>query len=138
MPSRKYGKADGGGTQDDGSGGIQERGQHCERASIVVGRREGQGGDGGGNMGRYVRSAMRGAVAKLYKASQAAARVAAINAGEYALRRVRGGSVVNGSGVVLGMADDHDTGQRRRRRPPRNYGTTWRVVGGEGKQPYLV
>ncbi len=45
---------------------------------------------------------------KPYKASQAAARIAAVNAGEYALRRVRGGSVVDGGGVVLGMADNHD------------------------------
>jgi hypothetical protein len=36
------------------------------------------------------------------------ARVAAVNAGEYALRRVRGGSVVDGGGVVMGTADDHD------------------------------
>ena len=39
---------------------------------------------------------MRGTVAKSYKASWAAACVAAINAGEYALRRVQGGSVVDG------------------------------------------
>jgi hypothetical protein len=51
---------------------------------------------------------MRGAVAKSYKASRATARVAAVDAGEYALRRVRGGSVVDGGGVVLGTADDHD------------------------------
>ncbi len=51
---------------------------------------------------------MRGAVAKSYKVSWAAAPVAAINAGEYALRRVWGGSVIEGSGVVLGMVDDHD------------------------------
>ncbi len=51
---------------------------------------------------------MRGAVTKLYKASRAAACVAAIDAREYALRRVWGGSVVNGGGVVVGMADDHD------------------------------
>jgi hypothetical protein len=41
-------------------------------------------------------------------ASRAAARVAAVDAGEFALRRVRGGSVVDGGGVVLGTADDHD------------------------------
>ncbi len=36
---------------------------------------------------------MRGTVAKSYEASRATARVVAIDAGEYALRRVRGGSV---------------------------------------------
>jgi hypothetical protein len=51
---------------------------------------------------------MRGAVAKSYEASRAAARVAVVNAGEYALRRVRGGSIVDGGSVVLGTADDHD------------------------------
>ncbi len=45
---------------------------------------------------------------KSYEASWAAVHIAAINAGEYALRRVRGGSVVNGSGMVLGMADNHN------------------------------
>jgi hypothetical protein len=50
---------------------------------------------------------MSGAVAKSYEASWAAARIAAVDAGEYALRRVRGGSVVDGGGVVLGTADDH-------------------------------
>jgi hypothetical protein len=49
-----------GGTRDDGSGGIQEQGQHCKQASIVIGRRGGRRGDGGGNVGRYVRLAMRG------------------------------------------------------------------------------
>ena len=65
-------------------------------------------GGGGGNVGKYLRSAMRGAVAKTYEASRAAARVSAVDAGGYALRRVRGGSVVDGDGVVLGTADDHD------------------------------
>ncbi len=51
---------------------------------------------------------MRGAVMKSYEASRAAVRIAAIDAGEYALRRVRGWSVVDGGGVVLGTADDHD------------------------------
>jgi hypothetical protein len=55
--------------RDNGSGGVQEQGRHCERASIVVGRRGGQGGDGGGNVGRYVQSAMRGTVMKSYEAS---------------------------------------------------------------------
>lgn len=54
-----------------------------------------------------LRSAMRGAVAKTYEASRAAARVSAVDAGEYVLRRVKGGSVVDGDGVVLGTADDH-------------------------------
>ncbi len=49
---------------------------------------------------------MRGAIAKSYKASRAAARVVAIIAGEYALRRVRGGSIVDDGSVVLGTADD--------------------------------
>jgi hypothetical protein len=44
-------------------------------------------GNGRGDVGRYVQSAMRGAVTKSYKASWAAACVMAINAGEYALRR---------------------------------------------------
>jgi hypothetical protein len=39
---------------------------------------------------------MRGAVAKFYEASRAAAHVAAVDAGEYALQRVRGGSDVDG------------------------------------------
>jgi hypothetical protein len=52
---------------------------------------------------------MRGAVAKSYKASWAAGCVAPVNAGEYALRRVRGGSFVNGGGMVLDTADDHDS-----------------------------
>jgi hypothetical protein len=108
MPSRKCGKGDGGGTCDDGSGGVQEQGRCCEWASIVVGRREGPGGNGGGNVGRYDQLAMRDAVVKSYKASWAAARIAAVNAGEYALRRVWGRSVVNGGGVVLGTADNHD------------------------------
>jgi len=56
---------------------------------------------------------MRGAVAKSYEASRAAVRVAAVDAGEYALRRVGGGTVVDGGGVVLGTADD------RHRDPPR-------------------
>ncbi len=51
---------------------------------------------------------MRGAVAKLYEASRATARVTAVNAGEYALWRVQDGSVVDGGGVVLGTADNHD------------------------------
>ncbi len=59
-------------------------------------------------VGRYVRLVMRGAVAKLYKASRAAARVGVVDAGEYALRRVWGGSVVDGGGVVLGTADNHN------------------------------
>ncbi len=59
-------------------------------------------------MGRYVQSVMRGAIAKSYEASRAAARVAAFNAGEYALRRVQGGSIVNSGGVVLGTADNQD------------------------------
>jgi hypothetical protein len=58
-------------------------------------------------MGRYVRLAMRGAVAKSYEVSWAAAHVAAVNAGEYALRRVRSGSVVDCGGMVLGTADNH-------------------------------
>jgi hypothetical protein len=99
-----------GGMRNDGSGGVQEQGGRHKRASIVVGRRGGGGGDGGGNVGRYVRLAMRGTIAKLYEVSWAAAHVAAVNAGEYALRRVRGGSVV--VGMVLGTADDHDPRER--------------------------
>ncbi len=51
---------------------------------------------------------MRDAVAKSYKASQVSACIAAVNAGEYALWRVWGGSVVDGGSMVLGTADDHD------------------------------
>ncbi len=47
-------------------------------------------------MGRYIRLVMRGAVAKSYEASQAATCIAAIDAGEYALRRVQGGSIIDG------------------------------------------
>jgi hypothetical protein len=46
---------------------------------------------------RYVRSAMRGTVAKTYEASWAAGRVKAVDAGEYALRRVRGRSIADRS-----------------------------------------
>jgi hypothetical protein len=94
--------------RDNLSGGIQKQGQHCARASIVFGSKGERGGNSGGNVGRYVRSGMRGAVAKLYEASQAAARVAAVNTREYALQRVRGWSVIEGGGMVLGTADNHD------------------------------
>jgi hypothetical protein len=39
------------------------------------------GGGGGGNVGKYLRSAMRSAVSKSYEASRAAVRVAAVDAG---------------------------------------------------------
>jgi hypothetical protein len=78
----------------------------------------GGGGGGAGNVGGYLRSAMRGAVAKSYEASRAAVRVAAVDAGEYALRKVGGGTVVDGGGVVLGTAADdrRDPPQRSEKR----------------------
>jgi len=68
------------------------------------------GGSGGtgGNVGKFLRSAMKGAVTKSYEASRAAVRVSAVNAGDYSFERVKGGSVVDGGGVVLGTAADHD------------------------------
>ena len=62
---------------------------------------------GGGNVGKYLRTAMKGAVTKSYEASRAAVRVAAVNTGDYSFEKVKGGSVVDGGGVVLGTAKDH-------------------------------
>ena len=65
------------------------------------------GSGGGGNVSKYLRSAMKGAVTKSYEASRAAVRVTAVNAGEYSFEKVKGGSLVNG-GTVLGTANDAD------------------------------
>ena len=62
---------------------------------------------GGGNVGKYLRTAMKGAVTKSYEASRAAVRVAAVNTGGYSFEKVKGGSIVDGGGVVLGTAKDH-------------------------------
>jgi len=67
----------------------------------------GGSGSGGGNVSKYLRSAMKGAVTKSYEASRAAVRVTAVNAGEYSFEKVKGGSLVNG-GTVLGTANDAD------------------------------
>ena len=66
------------------------------------------GGGGGGNTGKFLRMAMKGAVEKSYEESRAAARVSAVNMGEFSFERVKGGTVVEGQGVVLGSAKDHD------------------------------
>ena len=65
------------------------------------------GGGGGGNVGKYLRSAMRSAVSKSYEASRASVRVASVDAGEYSLQIVKSGTVMVGGGVVLGTANDH-------------------------------
>jgi len=65
------------------------------------------GSGGGGNVSKYLRSAMKGAVTKSYEASRAAVRVTAVTAGEYSFEKVKGGSLVNG-GTVLGTANDAD------------------------------
>ncbi len=63
----------------------------------------------GGNVGKFLRAAMRGAVAKSYEASRAGVRVAAVNHGDYAFQRVKGGSAgEDGKGVVLGTRKDHE------------------------------
>ncbi len=110
VPSRKYGKADGGGCATMGVGAFRSEDDVANKLLSLLGG-GGGGGDGGGNMGRYVQSAMRGAIAKLYEVSRAAVHTA-IDVGEYALLRVRGGSVVDGGGVVLGTADDDNPHRR--------------------------
>ncbi len=40
------------GMRDNGIGGIQEQGRHCKQASIIVGRRGVQGGNGWGERGQ--------------------------------------------------------------------------------------
>ena len=66
------------------------------------------GGGGGGNTGKFLRMAMKGAVEKSYEESRAAVRVAAVNLGAFSFERVKGGTVVDGQGVVLGTAKDHE------------------------------
>jgi len=65
------------------------------------------GGGGGGNTGKFLRTAMKGAVEKSYEESRAAVRVAAVNLGAFGFEKVKGGTVVDGQGVVLGTAKDH-------------------------------
>eukprot|EP00574_Skeletonema_japonicum_P004624 CAMPEP_0201723732 /NCGR_PEP_ID=MMETSP0593-20130828/7667_1 /ASSEMBLY_ACC=CAM_ASM_000672 /TAXON_ID=267983 /ORGANISM="Skeletonema japonicum, Strain CCMP2506" /LENGTH=480 /DNA_ID=CAMNT_0048214863 /DNA_START=6 /DNA_END=1448 /DNA_ORIENTATION=- len=65
------------------------------------------GGGGGGNTGKFLRTAMKGAVEKSYEESRAAVRVSAVNLGAFSFERVKGGTVVDGKGVVLGTAKDH-------------------------------
>lgn len=60
------------------------------------------GGGGGGNTGKFLRMAMKGAVEKSYEESRAAVRVAAVNFGAFSFERIKGGTVVEGQGVVLG------------------------------------
>mmetsp|Transcript_28798 Transcript_28798/g.58696 ORF Transcript_28798/g.58696 Transcript_28798/m.58696 type:complete len:773 (+) Transcript_28798:91-2409(+) len=68
------------------------------------------GSSGGGNVGKFLRAAMRGAVAKSYEASRAGVRVDAVNQGDYNFQRVKGGSVgEDGKGVVLGTPKDYDS-----------------------------
>ena len=67
----------------------------------------GSGGGGGGNTGKFLRMAMKGAVEKSYEESRAAVRVAAVNKGAFSLEKVKGGTIVEGTGVVLGTAKDH-------------------------------
>ncbi|KAL7439919.1 hypothetical protein ACHAXM_006944 [Skeletonema potamos] len=66
------------------------------------------GGGGGGNVGKFLRMAMKGAVEKSYEESRAAVRVSAVNQGAFNFEKVKGGTVVEGKGVVLGTAKDHD------------------------------
>ncbi|KAL3815416.1 hypothetical protein ACHAXA_009161 [Cyclostephanos tholiformis] len=101
--SRRDGREDGGAAKSVVAGRASFKGEDDVATKLLSSL-----GGGGGNVGKYLRSAMRGAVARTYEASRAAARVTAVDAGEYVLTRVKGGSVVDGGGVVLGTADDHD------------------------------
>ena len=65
----------------------------------------------GGNVGKFLRMALKGAVAKSFEASRAAVRVMAVNQGDFRFKKVRGRSVVDGGGVVLGTAKDHERPQ---------------------------
>ena len=69
----------------------------------------GSGGGSDGNTGKFLRMAMKGAVEKSYEESRAAVRVAAVNKGAFSFEK-KGGTVVEGTGVVLGTAKDHDEG----------------------------
>jgi hypothetical protein len=64
-------------------------------------------GKGKGNVGNFLRAAMKGAVMKSYEVSRAQVRVSAVQNGDYQMERVKGGSVVDG-GVVLGVANDDE------------------------------
>ncbi|KAL7448548.1 hypothetical protein ACHAWC_000714, partial [Mediolabrus comicus] len=67
-------------------------------------------GGGGSNTGKFLRMAMKGAVEKSYEESRAAVRVAAVNKGAFSFEKVKGGTIVEGTGVVLGTAKDHEEG----------------------------
>ncbi|KAL7488265.1 hypothetical protein ACHAW6_013837 [Cyclotella cf. meneghiniana] len=56
---------------------------------------------GVGNVGKFLRAAMKGALAKTYEASKAQVRVSAVENGDYEFEKIKGGSVVDG-GIVLG------------------------------------
>ena len=62
-------------------------------------------GKGQGNLGNFLRAAMKGAVLKSYEVSKAQVRVSAVQDGDYTMEPIKGGSVVDG-GVVLGSAND--------------------------------
>jgi hypothetical protein len=68
-------------------------------------------GKGKGNVGNFLRAAMKGAVMKSYEVSRAQVRVTAVQNGDYHMERIKAGSVVDG-GVVLGVANDDDNALR--------------------------
>ena len=80
----------------------------------------GGGGSTGGNVGKFLRTAMKSAVSKSYEASRAAVRVTAVNTGEYSFEKVKGGSIVDGGGVVLGTASDQNEGDSSAAEEPNN------------------
>ena len=65
-------------------------------------------GGSSGNVGKFLRAAMKGAVTKSYEASRAAVRVAAVNQGEYGFDKMKGGTTDKKGGVVLGTLKDLD------------------------------
>eukprot|EP00804_Cyclotella_cryptica_P001145 CCRYP_019766-RA/>CCRYP_019766-RA protein AED:0.40 eAED:0.40 QI:0/0/0/1/0/0.33/3/0/291 len=60
---------------------------------------------GGGNVGKFLRAAMKGALTKSYEASKAQVRVSAVENRDYEFGKIKGGSIVDG-GVVLGTSND--------------------------------
>jgi len=62
------------------------------------------GGGKGGKVGSFLRSAMKGALEKLYEASRANVRVAAVNQGEFSFEKAKEESV-DKAGMVLGAAN---------------------------------
>ncbi|KAL9190727.1 hypothetical protein ACHAXT_000433 [Thalassiosira profunda] len=61
------------------------------------------GGSKGGNVGSFLRSAMKGALEKSYEASRARVRVTAVDQGEFTFEKASNESV-DSAGVVLGAA----------------------------------